>query len=326
MTKTLCFIAVVLGFSVMAMGGINVSEDFSSGSPGWVDASPDNFKYGPGQYLSGFNIRREKVEAYYIPLGETLTQDDNFASRFDMKYLNGNASYEVFHIGFFQSTGVDNWFDNTIATNNLNVEYYHNGTYTDAQTTYKARIKDSVGTIHTSAYKYAPHTDFQSYQLQYTAGAGADGVGQLVLTVFAQGDYSGTPIWTLTTDLLAGETFTVDAFGMFSGHITAVGSDGFTAYMDNVEIVTQPMPGDSNRDGIVSAGDYASIQSHFGDTGLPGLVGDANCDGVVSAADYASVQANYGTVEGGSVVTTPEPATISLIVIGSATALIRRRK
>jgi len=51
-------------------------------------------------------------------------------------------------------------------------------------------------------------------------------------------------------------------------------------------------------DGVVSAGDYASVQSAFGDTGDTGdtgtgIIGDANGDGVVSAGDYASAQANF---------------------------------
>ena len=52
--------------------------------------------------------------------------------------------------------------------------------------------------------------------------------------------------------------------------------------------------GDANGDGVVSAGDYASVQANFGNTGEPFISGDANGDGVVSAGDYASVQANFG--------------------------------
>ena len=57
--------------------------------------------------------------------------------------------------------------------------------------------------------------------------------------------------------------------------------------------------GDANGDGVVSAGDYASIQTNFGNTGAPGIPGDANGDGVVSAGDYATVQANFGNIGSG---------------------------
>ncbi len=84
------------------------------------------------------------------------------------------------------------------------------------------------------------------------------------------------------------------------------------------------LEGDANGDGVVSAGDYASVQANFGNTGSVGggLVGDANGDGVVSAGDYASVQANFGNTAPASVV--PEPTIISLLSL-SIVGLLRRR-
>ena len=85
------------------------------------------------------------------------------------------------------------------------------------------------------------------------------------------------------------------------------------------------LSGDANRDGQVSADDYASVQSHYGDTGEPGIPGDADLDGAVSADDYISVQENFGDTSGlDGDVTVPEPATLALLVIGGV-ALLRRR-
>ena len=83
------------------------------------------------------------------------------------------------------------------------------------------------------------------------------------------------------------------------------------------------LPGDANRDGVVSAGDYASVQSNFGNTGEPGIPGDANCDGVVSAGDYASVQSNFGNTAPAQAV--PEPVTLCVLVVGGALISNRRR-
>ena len=88
------------------------------------------------------------------------------------------------------------------------------------------------------------------------------------------------------------------------------------------------LAGDANRDGRVSAGDYSSVQINFGDVGAPNdplLFGDANLDGRVSAGDYSSVQINFGNVAGGAEVT-PEPATISLLLIGGLSFLRRRNR
>ncbi len=87
-----------------------------------------------------------------------------------------------------------------------------------------------------------------------------------------------------------------------------------------------PLPGDANGDGVVSADDYGSVQLNFGDTGVLGIPGDANGDGSVSADDYGSVQSHFGDTAGmESNIPVPEPATLSLLVIGGL-ALIRRRR
>jgi hypothetical protein len=91
---------------------------------------------------------------------------------------------------------------------------------------------------------------------------------------------------------------------------------------DNV-IPDPLLSGDANRDGVVSASDYASVQANFGASGEAGIVGDANGDGVVSASDYASVQANFGNTT--SSLTVPEPATIFMLGFGIV-AIVRRRK
>ena len=100
-------------------------------------------------------------------------------------------------------------------------------------------------------------------------------------------------------------------------------ADVFDDYEAHVYKLIILLQGDANHDGVVSAGDYASVQANFGNVGI-GIEGDANGDGVVSAGDYASVQANFGNVAP-TVQATPEPATMSLLVLGGL-AMLKRRK
>ncbi|KKL98487.1 hypothetical protein LCGC14_1823960 [marine sediment metagenome] len=100
-----------------------------------------------------------------------------------------------------------------------------------------------------------------------------------------------------------------------------VSAGDYTSVQNNFGNTGEPgIPGDANYDGVVSAGDYTSVQNNFGNNGAADgtLDGDANADGVVSAGDYTSVQNNFGNH-------LPEPTTICMMGI-ALVALIRRRR
>lgn len=91
------------------------------------------------------------------------------------------------------------------------------------------------------------------------------------------------------------------------------------------DIISIVGSGDANGDGIVSADDFASVQGNFGSMDDTGIFGDATGDGAVSADDYASVQSNFGATAGMGGVPVPEPATLSLLLLGGL-ALLRYRR
>ena len=144
----------------------------------------------------------------------------------------------------------------------------------------------------------------------------------LNITWCTRGDMSGDGIFQVARVTLA-ET----ANGIWEIAAWETGNDNPSYFQGSIVngIIYGPfLLGDANKDGVVSAGDYSSVQEHFGDTGLPNIPGDANCDGVVSAGDYASVQANFGHVAAPAI-PTPEPAILTLLTFGGM-ILLRRSK
>ena len=147
----------------------------------------------------------------------------------------------------------------------------------------------------------------------YTSMPGVDGA-----TVLIEGAYEWTEeILTVTTD--------ADTTGLLSLYFYDWNfTDELPLLIDNVYFgpaVAALLEGDANRDGIVSAGDYTSVQNNFGNNGAADgtLDGDANADGVVSAGDYTSVQNNFGNH-------LPEPMTMSMLGLGGLALLRRRRR
>ena len=89
------------------------------------------------------------------------------------------------------------------------------------------------------------------------------------------------------------------------------------------------LPGDTNVDWVVDAGDYGSLLSTIGRAG--DKYTDFNEDGLVDLVDFAIMRAHFGSDTGspliGAAVTTatPEPATITLLALGGLAMLRRRR-
>ena len=155
----------------------------------------------------------------------------------------------------------------------------------------------------------------------FAGGLNDDGPSDVVDIYNAQ-----TDTWTTTILSVARGALTATAVGnmvMFAG---GYGVDGFSDVVD-IFIVPELLPGDANGDGVVSADDYASVQSNFGNTGHAGIPGDANGTGTVSADDYGSVQLHFGDTRGmGGETAVPEPASAGLLLLGFSSLLWRRIK
>jgi len=137
---------------------------------------------------------------------------------------------------------------------------------------------------------------------------------------------------TTTMQLLAGEEihFAVHSTAMFEPN--PAGEEFYwdaTNVAFDITLVTGVQPGDANGDGRVDIADYDSLLSQFGG---PGGVEDAdfNGDGIVDIEDFQMLRDEYGSgvtspEDDFGVTTTPEPATLSLLLIGGLAVLRRKR-
>ena len=80
--------------------------------------------------------------------------------------------------------------------------------------------------------------------------------------------------------------------------------------------------GDFDLDGDVDTTDLTILATNFG-LGTTWAEGNANCDTVINTTDLTILATNFGFVAAGAV---PEPATMSLLALGSLAMLRRRRK
>ena len=250
--------------------------------------------------------------------------------------VNGSFELEDQEGGWLKYTPPPAW-----TVEDMGSQYYGYGTHggiTAQDGDQIASIRDTLfwqntGIVLTEGYTY----DLSSYAVSYDLGT------QFALALYgatssdasSREDYLGQGQFSPRAESLGFDTtpylysYTCDAANAGKYLQVAVyGWGGANYSFDSVELSIQEsglLEGDANRDGVVSAGDYASVQANFGNTGDVGILGDANLDGVVSAGDYASVQANFGNTSGSGAGVVPEPVTLSMLAL-SGIVMFKRRK
>jgi len=85
--------------------------------------------------------------------------------------------------------------------------------------------------------------------------------------------------------------------------------------------------GDADLNGVVDAADYIALKSHWGlGSAAARADGDLDRDGDVDWNDLQLLTANFGRASADPPISTPEPATLSLLALGGLALMRRRRK
>ncbi len=135
----------------------------------------------------------------------------------------------------------------------------------------------------------------------------SDDIGDLCANLTGSGNPANDPKYDLDGD---GDTDQADMDILIHDLVQITGGDG-----------TGTEYGDFDLDGDIDTTDLTILATNFG-LGTTWLEGNANCDLVIDTTDLAIMATNFGFVASGAV---PEPMTLSLLAVGAAGLLRRRR-
>jgi len=202
----------------------------------------------------------------------------------------------------------------TIGTSNSQLDLKNN----------KAVVSQTVGTFNGTAY---------------TGVTGQVKSGQGTITG-GQPAWNGSGIVTSMTDATASTLTTLavasvqQVTGITSGTTLFAGQT--VSFSDSV--VKYTWAGDANLSGNVDADDYFQIDSNYNKSGtvFGYNAGDFNYNGVINGDDFGLIDqgfsgqtgviANGSIAGGGGVTAVPEPAGATIIALGAASLLRRRRR
>ncbi|MCD6378333.1 MAG: PEP-CTERM sorting domain-containing protein, partial [Planctomycetes bacterium] len=143
-----------------------------------------------------------------------------------------------------------------------------------------------------------------------TLQLGGEAAGRIKLV----DNFDNQPSWS------GSEALYVSNLILYAG--ATIDLNGLNLYYLNDGSPKQFFNGDANLDGSVDVSDLGILAGNYGGTGKSWSEGDFCGDLVVDISDLGILAGNYGSSTGGAV---PEPATLSLLLIGSLLVVVRRK-
>lgn len=250
--RFICTASLMMGIlCIQAAGGV-VIENFATDptSRGWTASSGATFAYNStDQNVTGLGLQRDVEQGYYVSLGSVHTQDSTFSARADVK-VTVYESYktgQVVNVGFFDK---NTWFTpatqnswDVTSTSRLAAWLYDNQT---GDASRKNLIEAIVNTPNRANWDLRGNDltpvnngAWLTLDMKYNPNGGT-GYGQFTVTAYALGDFGGTKLYDSAINLAQGDTFAVDAFGIFTGRTNAV-AVACDASLDNVLVVPEPL-------------------------------------------------------------------------------------
>jgi hypothetical protein len=182
---------------------------------------------------------------------------------------------------------------------------------------------DSIGTLSVTG-----NTSFSGGSLAVELGAtGSPGTSDL-LAITGNLTLSGSSALGVSGGAASGYYTIVTYSGSLSGTFSSI-TAGYAAdysHSGQIRIVSTPLPGDYNNNGIVDAADYVVWRKAGATDYLPNDI----TPGTVNASDYTVWRAHFGQSAGGGSeasahAAVPEPTTLALLMFAAMGVFSRRR-
>jgi fibronectin-binding autotransporter adhesin len=197
------------------------------------------------------------------------------------------------------------------------------------------RINSPAVAIAAGTLSSSGTVDLNGYMiLDYSGSSPISAIKTRIVSGYNNGAWTGSGINSSSAATIAANSGNLHKTGIGFGEANVLGQNFAGQITDLTALLMRyTYFGDANLDGQVNTADFSALSTHFNATSQLWNTGDFNYDGTVNALDYNALASNFGSILptdpiGSSSLATlvPEPASLSLLAIGSMMLYLRSRR